>query len=342
MAAKLLQVLCTPCQMHGFEVNFGASMGIALYPQDAPDATTLMRYADMAMYHAKGRGRANYALYAPQMGHLMAEKILLHDRLKLALAYGGLALHYQPQVEVASGRMCAVEALLRWHDPQLGDVPPYRFIPVAEATGLILQLGAWVLDTACRQAALWSQAGIALRVAVNLSAQQLHQADLVEQLARSLQTYGTPPALVELEVTESEAMADPEHARDVLGRIQALGVGVALDDFGTGHSSLGYLKHLPVSRIKIDREFIRPVTDSRADATLVEAVIALAHRLGLEVVAEGVETVEQLRLLEREGCEVYQGWLYSKAIPASDVEQLYSAPPDIASADSGAAPLASV
>jgi diguanylate cyclase (GGDEF)-like protein/PAS domain S-box-containing protein len=318
-AAELLQVLCQPCRMHGFELNFGASLGLALCPADARDAATLLRYADMAMYQAKERGRANFAFYTDYMGRRMAEKILLHDRLKLALSYGGLALHYQPQVCVATGRVQAVEALLRGSDPELGDVSPERFIPVAEATGLILALGAWVLDAACRQTAQWARAGLALRVAVNLSAQQLRQTDLVDQLRGSLAVHGTPPGLLELEVTESETMADPEQARQVLCNLQALGVGVALDDFGTGYSSLVHLKQLPVSRIKIDREFIRPLLHSEADATMVRAIIGLARTLGLHVVAEGVEVVEQLRFLEQHGCEAYQGWLYSKAVPAAQM-----------------------
>jgi diguanylate cyclase (GGDEF)-like protein/PAS domain S-box-containing protein len=318
-AAELLQVLCQPCRMHGFELNFGASLGIAMYPADAPDAATLLRYADMAMYQAKERGRANYALYTEYMGRRMAEKILLHERLKLALAYGGLTLHYQPQVDVATGRMQAVEALLRWTDPELGDVSPERFIPVAEATGLILALGAWVLDAACRQIAQWVRAGSPLRVAVNLSAQQLRQTDLVDQLRRSLAEHGAPPELLELEVTESETMADPEQARLVLCNLQALGVCVALDDFGTGYSSLVHLKQLPVSRIKIDREFIRPLLHSTADATMVRAIIGLAQTLGLHVVAEGVESVDQLRFLAQHGCDAYQGWLYSRAVPAPQV-----------------------
>lgn len=321
-AAKLLDVLCRPYQMHGFELDFGASLGIALYPNDAQDAATLMRYADMAMYHAKESGRAHYAFYAPPLGIRMAEKLQLHERLKMALAYGGLALHYQPQVDVRSGCVHGVEALLRWTDPQLGEIPPDRFVPVAEATGLILALGAWVLDTACRQIAAWAGAGMPLRVAVNLSAQQLRQTDLVEQIERSLSLHGAPADLLEIEVTESEAMADPEQARRVLCGLQALGVCIALDDFGTGHSSLAYLKQLPVSRIKIDREFVRPLLRTSADATLVQAIVVLAQTLGLHVVAEGVESAEQLHLLTDFGCDAYQGWLFSRAVPPGHVAAL--------------------
>lgn len=324
-AGRLLQALCEPYQMHGFELDSGASLGIAMCPRDAQDAATLLRYADMAMYHAKETGRAQYAFYEPRLGLRMAEKLQLHERLKLALAYDGLKLHYQPQVDVATGEIQAVEALLRWHDPQLGEVPPDRFIPVAEATGLILALGAWVLDAACQQIAAWVDTGTPLRVAINLSVQQLRQADLVEQIERSLARHNAPPGLLEVEVTETQAMADPEQARDVLCRLQTLGVCIALDDFGTGHSSLAYLKQLPVSRIKIDREFVHPLLQSPEDATFVRAIIVLAQTLELHVVAEGVETAEQLGILAQYGCDAYQGWLFSRAVPAAHIAQLLRA-----------------
>jgi len=322
VASSLLQALCMPYQMHGFALDLGASIGVALYPSDAVDSVTLMRYADMAMYQAKASGRSQCTFYAPQMGSRMAETLQLHERLKAALACSGLALHYQPQIDVATGEIHAVEALVRWHDPQLGPVPPDRFIAVAEATGLILPLGAWVLDKACWQIARWTHEGLPMRVAVNLSAQQLRQADLVEQVLRSLALHGAQPDLLELEVTESEAMADTEQAHRVLTRLRAFGVRIALDDFGTGHSSLAYLKHLPISRIKIDREFIRPMLVSDADATLVRAIIVLARTLGLHVVAEGVEIPEQLERLAEYGCDAYQGWLFSPAVEASRVAAL--------------------
>jgi EAL domain-containing protein (putative c-di-GMP-specific phosphodiesterase class I) len=228
-------------------------------------------------------------------------------------------------VDVATGGIPAVEALLRWTDPQLGEVPPDRFIPVAEATGLILALGAWVLDAACQQAAAWARAGTPLRVAINLSAQQLRQADLVDQVEQSLRRHGALPALLEVEVTESEAMADPVQACEVLCRLKALGVCIALDDFGTGHSSLTHLRQLPVSRIKIDREFVTPLLCSSADATFVRAIVVLAKTLNLHVVAEGVETTEQLGLLTEYGCDAYQGWLFSRAVPAEHIAQLLQA-----------------
>ncbi len=322
VADKLLRVLAAPFALNGFEVYPSASIGIAYAPQDADDVETLMRYADMAMYQAKAAGRNKHALYVPAMGQELEERVRVRDRLTWALKHGGLSLHYQPQVEVETGRMVGVEALLRWHDSELGQVPPDRFVPVAEATGLMLPLGDWVLETACRQLAEWAQAGIPLRMAINLSAQQLHQRDLCDRLARLLATHGLSPEWLELEITESQAMSDPEAARRTLAQLADLGVGLALDDFGTGHSSLSYLKLLPVKRVKIDRGFVRQVPGHGDDTVLVRAILALARTLGLQVVAEGVESREQLHFLQDQGCDYYQGWLYAKALPAQDVVAL--------------------
>ncbi|MBD9581832.1 EAL domain-containing protein [Delftia sp. DLF01] len=322
----LLHELCRPCAIGHYALNFGASVGAAFYPQDAGDAATLMRYADMAMYDAKQRSRSSYARYACAMGEAMAEKVLLHERLKRALDRGLLSLHFQPQVQVLGGQVQGVEALLRWNDEQMGWVSPERFVPVAESTGLILALGEWVIDAACRQAGDWLRAGMPLRVAVNLSAQQLRQADLQQRLMASLARHGVPPHLLELEVTESAAMTDPLQARELLGSLLAAGVCVVLDDFGTGYSSLAHLRDLPVSRVKIDRTFIGPMLDSPADAKIVKAVIALARTLGLQVVAEGVETAEQLRLLRILDCDAYQGWLFARALPAEQIPPLLQRP----------------
>jgi diguanylate cyclase (GGDEF)-like protein/PAS domain S-box-containing protein len=322
VAQKLVHVLSAPCEIDGFEVHLGASIGIVFYPQDARDAQTLLRYADMAMYRAKESGRGTYATYSAHMGQQVEEKVLLHDRLKLALSTGGLALHYQPQVDVISGAIVGAEALLRWTDEALGEVPPSRFIPVAEATGLILPIGDWVLNTACLQAAAWARAGTPVRVSVNLSARQFRQPRLAERLGERLAQLQTPAELLELEITESEAMSDPQQTKEQLLKLTALGVGVALDDFGTGHSSLAYLREFPISRLKIDRDFVRLVTAPDGDSTLVRAVLALAHTMHLDVVAEGVEQQGQLDFLRAHGCSCYQGWLFSKAVPAPTMEGL--------------------
>ena len=324
VAQKLLEVLQQPFELNGANVSLAGSIGMACLPDDATDAVTLLRYADIAMYHAKESGRGRIVIYAAAMGKAVVEKNLLHERLKQAIGTSALTLHYQPQIDMATGHMVAVEALLRWNDAQLGSVPPDRFIPVAEATGLILPLGTWVLEAACRQAAQWAQQGMPLRIAVNLSALQLRQTSLVEVLQELLQRYAVGHGLLELEITESEAMADPMLARRLLVQLQALGVGVSLDDFGTGHSSLTYLKQLPISRIKLDRSFIQPILHNPQDATLVRAVIALAHTLGLEVVAEGVEEEAQVRLLETQGCDIFQGWFFSRAVPAPAIPALFA------------------
>lgn len=322
VAQKLVQLVGQPCKLARTVVHPGASIGVAYAPQDAQDAETLMRFADLAMYQAKDGGRGCCVPYAAGMSYLLDEKLLIHDRLKHALENNHLALHYQPQVNLATGRVEAVEALLRWHDAELGDVPPARFIPVAESTGLMPALGDWVLETACRQLAEWAQQGLETRVAVNVSAQQFRQRELADRLEHCLRLGGVSPHLLELEVTESAAMADPKQAAEVLDRLMALGVGVALDDFGTGYSSLAYLRDLPVSRLKIDREFVKGVALSASDSTLARAVIGLARTLGKTVVAEGVENQAQLAFLCMHGCEIYQGWLFSKAVPASDVPRL--------------------
>ena len=256
------------------------------------------------------------------MGEKMAEKNLLHDRLKQAIDSQALALHYQPQIDMISGRIVGVEALLRWSDAELGCVEPQRFIPVAEASGLILPLGAWVLETACRQAAAWAQQGMPLRISINLSAQQLRQPHLADLVQEQLQRHAVPHGLLDVEIIEADAMLDPAQAQLLLTRLKFLGVGVTLDDFGAGHSSLTYLKQLPISRIKLDRSFICTVLHSQQDAALVCAVIALAHTLGLEVVAEGVEEEAQVRFLEAQGCDVFQGWFFARAVPAAQIEAL--------------------
>jgi diguanylate cyclase (GGDEF)-like protein/PAS domain S-box-containing protein len=322
VAQKLQRSLSARCQLRMGEVSLSASIGIAAFPDDAHDSGTLMRFADMAMYAAKAQGRSMHAMYRPEMSEALAQRSQMHERLKRAVETQALELHYQPQVDVSTGGIVGVEALLRWHDAELGTVSPDRFIPVAVSTGLIHPLGDWVLETACRQAAEWADNGTPVRVSVNLSAQQFRQTQLPARLQQLLAQYGTRAELIELEITETEAMADPDTAHQVFTRLCALGLGIALDDFGTGYSSLSYLRRLPVSRLKIDREFIRQVLHNDHDAVLVRAMIAMAHTLGLPVVAEGVEDAAQLAFLRSNGCEIYQGWLFAKALPAVDISRM--------------------
>ncbi|MDO8774216.1 MAG: EAL domain-containing protein [Burkholderiaceae bacterium] len=327
VATKLLLSLQASYRLQDQDVYSGASLGLAFYPDDAQDSDNLLRYADMAMYQAKQAGRGGYACYSQEMDLRVHENMRLHTRLKEAMAQGILQLHYQPQVDVESGAIVGAEALLRWHDPVLGDVSPARFIPVAEATGLILPLSDWVLETACVQIAAWAQAGTPLRVAVNVSAQQFRQRNLPEQVRAALARTGAQAEWLDIEITESVAMTQPEQAREQLNALVALGCRIALDDFGTGYSSLAYLKVLPVSKLKIDKSFMDGIPLDANDVAISRAIIALAHSLGLTLIAEGVETDAQLAFLRQYGCEVYQGWLFAKAMTAGDLTELQRTSP---------------
>ena len=321
-ADQILSAFAMPFKHDGLALDFGTSIGIALYPDNAQTGDDLMRFADMAMYSAKARGRGHAVFFEARMGKEMAERVLLAERLRMALSYGGLQLHYQPQVDVKSARVVGVEALLRWHDPVLGNVSPARFIPVAEASGQIVALGNYVLDAACKQIDIWLKCGTPLRVAVNLSAYQLRQVNLVDQVRSCLQKHQVPPQWLELEVTESQAMINPDQGRQVLEDLAQLGVTIALDDFGTGHSSLAYLQYLPLQRVKLGREFLFP---SPSRDRLMGGIVQMVHALDLEVVAEGVEQPDQLQLLRDVGCEFFQGWLHSQAMPAEQVQSWLAA-----------------
>ncbi len=325
IAARILAALDAP--MHAGErgnhesreIPLGASLGIALYPKDGDDAATLLRHADAALYRAKEGGRGGYRFFAAEMNDEARDRLRLQSELKRALDAGQIAVHYQPQVDLASGRITGVEALARWFHPELGAVPPDRFIPVAEETGLILPLGEAVLRAACRQAAAWAERGRPLPVAVNLSPRQLRHPRLPETIASILAETGCRPAWIELEITESAAMADPAAAQAMLARLRGMGLSIAIDDFGTGHSSLARLTRLPVDKLKIDKSFIPAAPDapqSREDAAVVVAIVALGRQLGLRVVAEGVETARQRDWLAAIGCHQGQGWLFGRPQPA--------------------------
>lgn len=322
VANKLLAALQTSYRLKEQDVYSSGSVGIAFYPDDAQDSETLLRYADLAMYQAKQAGRGAYAFYSPDMDKQVHLDLQMHTRLKEAMAQDLLQLHYQPQVNVETGVIVGAEALLRWNDPVLGQVSPALFIPVAEANGLILPLSDWVLETACRQIAAWTLAGTPLHVAVNVSAQHFRQRDLPEKVRAVLELTGAQAQWLDIEITESAAMTQPEQAREQLDALVALGCRVALDDFGTGYSSLAYLKALPVSKLKIDKSFMDGIPDEANDVTISRAIIALAKNLGMTLIAEGVETAAQLAFLSQHDCEVYQGWLYAKAMPAKDLTHL--------------------
>ncbi len=327
VATKLLLSLQAAYRLQDQDIYSSASLGLAFYPNDARDSDNLLRYADLAMYQAKQAGRGSYACYSQEMDRRVREDMQLHTRLKEAMAQGILQLHYQPQVDVDTGSIVGAEALLRWNDPVLGQVSPARFIPVAEATGLIVPLSDWVLETACLQIAAWARAGTPLRVAVNFSAQQFRQRDLPGKVRAALARTGAQARWLDIEITESVAMNQPEQAREQLDALVGLGCRVVLDDFGTGYSSLAYLKALPVSKLKIDKSFMDGIPHDANGTTISRAIIALAHSLGLTLVAEGVETDVQLAFLRQYGCEVYQGWLFAKAMPAVDLMERHRADP---------------
>ena len=317
VAAKLLQVLAEPMRIHGQEFHVTASIGIATFPQDARDAITLQKHADIAMFRAKAQGRNGYCFYAPQGGAHSLERLTMEAQLKRALERDELALHYQPKQDIATGGITGMEALLRWQHPELGLVLPARFIPLAEETGLIVPIGEWVLRTACAQAAALPRnvRGEVLRVAVNLSARQFADDSLLGLVARVTEETGLASAALELEITETLVMQSPERSARLLAALREQGVKVAMDDFGTGYSSLAYLKRFPLDSIKIDRSFIQGVPGDGDGETITRAVIAMAHSLRLRAIAEGVETAQQLEFLRSQGCDEIQGYFFSRPLP---------------------------
>jgi len=327
VALKLLDTLARPMDIEGQQQSISGSIGISIYPEDGTTLRELMSNADSAMYHAKKVGRGNHQFFAPEMNAAAGARLELEQALRLALERKEFELHYQPKVDVASGEVVAMEALVRWRSPTRGLVPPNDFISVAEEIGLIIPLGAWVLRAACEQNQAWQQAGLArLRVAVNLSAYQFRQKDLPEFVAAVLVETGMPGKWLELEVTESVVMHNPQEAIRILEQLSAQGIHISVDDFGTGYSSLSYLKQFRLDTLKIDRSFVRDINSDADDAAIVRSVIALAHSLRLQVIAEGVETPEQLEYLRALGCDQYQGYLRSKPVPAAEFEAMLRAP----------------
>ncbi|MBV7538643.1 EAL domain-containing protein [Duganella sp. sic0402] len=326
IAVRIVDALTAPYHLNGKTVHSGASVGVAMFPGDGEDAGTLMRHADTAMYAAKSQGRGNFQFFSEEMNTATHDRLMLESRLWQALEQDEFELYLQPQVELATQRIIGAEALLRWHHPELGMVGPDRFIPIAEESGLILPLGDWVLQRACTLLHAWSVPELAhLRLAVNLSARQCHGPGLLPHLDRMLHSHGIDPALLELEITESAAMQDPERSRALLIELRSRGIKVAIDDFGTGYSSLSYLKLFEIDRIKIDRGFVKDIESDPNDAVIVAATIALAHSLGLEVIAEGVETQAQRDFLRAKQCDEAQGYLFAKPMPVAQFEAMVRA-----------------
>lgn len=321
VAGEILLALAQPLRIADHVFSVGGSIGIALYPDDGSSFDALLQCADMAMYNAKAAGRNTYRFFEATMNARVREHMLLQNRLHQALGGNEFWLAYQPQFSIDGERITGIEALLRWHDPAVGDVPPGRFVPVAEDCGLIVPIGRWVIETACRQAAAWHVMGLAPPpVSVNLSALQFRHGRLVETVAEALAQSGLPPRLLEFELTESILLQDVDNTLNTVRRLKALGVMLSIDDFGTGYSSLGYLKRLAVDKLKIDQSFVRHVDSDPDAAAIVSAVIQLARSLRLGIVAEGVETENQLSFLRDEGCMEVQGYLLCSPVPPAAIE----------------------
>ena len=326
LAERVLQALAAPFLVADRELFTTASIGVALFPDDGTDPETLLKHADTAMYRAKASGRDGFQLYTSDMSTRAQVKHSLENSLRHAIECHDLVLHYQPKVGIADGKVVGLEALLRWPHPILGWVGPDTFIPLAEETGLIGPLGEWAVEEACQQIAIWRDAGLhPVPVAVNLSARELAQSPVVDLIAGALARAGVAPELLEVEITESVFLHDPQEATDKLHRLRAMGVRCSIDDFGTGYSGLSYLARLPLDSLKIDRSFVQRIGAAHEDEAIVDAVIALAHSLRLKVVAEGVETDEQARYLRSRGCDQMQGFLFSPALPPEDAALLLDA-----------------
>jgi len=324
VAQKLQASLDAPFFIAGHDLRVGASIGISVYPQDGSEAETLLGLADIAMERAK-KGDANpdrsVAFYSQDMNQGMQERMRIESGLRHALGNGELTLYFQPKFEIGSDRIVGAEALVRWVHPTRGIVPPGEFIPLAETTGLIVQVGEWVLEQACAQAAIWQRAGMPpFRLAVNVSAREF-TASLPSRVADTLARYQLDPSWLELEITESTLMHDFERVTAIMDRIHRLGVALSLDDFGTGYSSLSYLKRFPIDTLKIDRSFTTGIPNDPSDCAIAGTIISMAQQLRLRVIAEGVETVEQLAFLRESGCDEVQGYLYSKPLPSEEFER---------------------
>lgn len=316
---KLLRTIEQPVVLEEGELFVSASIGVSLYPKDGEDAKTLEKHADMALYHAKEEGKNTFRFFREELNSGVQERIAFDQGLRHALSRQELRLHYQPKLSLVTGRVVGVEALLRWESKEFGMVSPDRFIPLAEENRLIVPIGEWVLRTACQQQVAWQQQGLDLNMAVNLSAVQFKSPDLIDRIAAVMTETGIKPDQLELELTESALVEEPDEVVRVLERLRGLGCGISIDDFGTGYSSLSYLKSFPVSVLKIDRSFVRDLTYDSGDRAIAQSVVNMADNLGMQTVAEGVETPEQQEILKQIGCTFVQGFMYARPLPAEQI-----------------------
>jgi diguanylate cyclase (GGDEF)-like protein len=327
VARKILEEVARPFVLEGREFSFSASIGISIHPSERPEREDLFTSAEIAMYVAKEEGGNAYRFYQPEMDARVHERLSLESELRLAMEKGQLTVHYQPLCNMTDGSVRGLEALVRWNHPERGMVPPGDFIPIAEGTGLMVPLGEWILRQVCRQLQEWRQRGInTVPVSVNISARQFRHPDFITTLDRALEDFSIPASMLELEITESITMGDFDEVLTTLTQIRQRGIALAMDDFGTGYSSLCYLKRFPIDTLKIDRSFVRDITMDPNDAAIADAIIAMAESMGLGVIAEGIETAEQLQLLLDKGCLLGQGFYFSRPVPPEEAELLLTTP----------------
>ena len=324
VAQRILDVIAEPVQLHQHEIRVTTSIGMALFPRDDPSGIRLVKSADTAMYRAKELGRNRFEFFTAEMNQRVENQLLLGAALRRAAKAGEFVLHFQPRVSATDRKVVGVEALLRWRHPERGLVPPADFVPLLEETDLIIPVGDWVLQTACRQAREWQERGLSLRVSVNISSRQFRSELLVDTVAAALRSSALAPEFLELELTESLLVENAEHAISIMTRLKNLGVTLSIDDFGTGYSSLGYLRQFPIDFLKVDRVFIRNVDKNAKDAAIVRAISALARSLGIGFVAEGVEEAGQAEYLETCDCVEMQGYLFGRPVPAAELPEMVS------------------